>query len=68
MEPSLLLPLRNTALVLTLAVERATQKPTPNMLLAYTSKYLYPTLDIYCCFGLDSDLNLRDSELPRTKR
>ena len=56
------------ALALPITVERATQKPTPNMFLANTSKLTYPTQDIYCCFGLDCDLNLRDSELPRTKR
>ena len=41
------------ALALPLVVERATQKPTPNMLIAGISKFTYPTLGIYRCFILD---------------
>ena len=41
------------ALALPLVVERATQKPTPNMPIAIAGKSTYPTSDIYRCFILD---------------
>ena len=44
------------ALALPIEVERATQKPTPNMPLASIGKYTYPTLSIYRCFILDFDV------------
>lgn len=56
------------ALALPLVVERATQKPTPNMPIACQANIHTPQWASTVASSLTTNMNLQDSSVSRTKR